>query len=78
MQTLSSQALARQIAAPPTPGVLARIIGEYTEMPGLSLTAPQAARLWQLDEQTCRSILAILVDRGFLTLTPRGVYVRRG
>lgn len=57
--------------------LLARIIGEYEEMPGLNLSAAQARRLWHLDEGTCRRMLAVLVDRGYLTKTSRGTYVRR-
>jgi hypothetical protein len=46
-------------------------------MPGLSLTARQAQRLWLLDESTCRRVLMTLVGQDFLTVTARGVYVRR-
>jgi hypothetical protein len=35
-----------------------RIEGEYNEMPGLKLTEAQAQRLWDLDADTCRTILA--------------------
>jgi len=54
-----------------------RIQGEYREMPGLSLTAEQARRLWGLDESACRAILEVLVDLQFLRRTARGSYVRR-
>ncbi len=54
-----------------------RIQGEYREMPGLSLTADQARRLWGLDETACRAILDALVDLQFLRCTPKGSYVRR-
>jgi hypothetical protein len=51
-----------------------RIKSEYLEMPGLSLTRAQASRLWALDDSQSRTILAILVTRGFLTRTPRGQF----
>jgi hypothetical protein len=57
--------------------LLARIMGEYEEMPGLSLTPVQAQRLWHLDEATCRAVLNSLVHRRLLVVTPRGRYVRR-
>ena len=33
--------------------LLQRIERDYREMPGLSVTAPQAERLWNLDSTTC-------------------------
>ena len=56
--------------------LLARIRGEYDEMPGLSLTPTQAERLWQLDRDTCRTALNRLVQRRVLSLTVRGRYVK--
>ena len=56
--------------------LLARIRGEYDEMPGLSLTPAQAERLWQLDRETCRAALNRLVQRRVLSLTARGRYVK--
>ena len=46
--------------------LLARIRAEYFEMPGLRLTVPQAARLWNVDRETCLPLLASLVEAGFL------------
>jgi hypothetical protein len=43
-----------------------RILGEYTEMPGLSLTLPQAARLFNLDKTRCAHLLEDLVHGGAL------------
>lgn len=65
---------------PTTPVVrrlLLRIEGEYREMPGLSLTAFQAERLWGLDSNTCAFVLATLIERGVLKQTTVGTYVRR-
>ncbi len=53
-----------------------RIRSEYQEVPGLSLTLPQARRFWGLDVQTCKAVFETLVDVGFLRRTPAGLYVR--
>jgi Fic family protein len=57
--------------------LLLRVEGEYREMPGLSLSAPQAERLWGLDASTCASVLTALVERRVLTRTTSGAYLRR-
>ena len=41
-------------------------------MPGLSLTAPQAQRLWGLDTTTCAFLLTTLVGRKVLRRTAIG------
>lgn len=56
--------------------LLWRIEGEYHEMPGLSVTAPQAERLWGLDSTTCSFVLMTLIQRGILKRTASGTYVR--
>jgi hypothetical protein len=56
--------------------VLRRIESEYREMPALSLTAPQAQRLWGLDSTTCSFVLTTLIERGVLKQTAHGTYVR--
>ena len=56
--------------------LLQRIEGEYREMPGLNVTAPQAARLWGLDSTTCSFVLMTLIERGVLRQTTSGTYVR--
>ena len=53
-----------------------RVAAEYGEMPGLSLTLPQAARLWGLDRQTCGAVFHVLSQRGVLRRTPHGRYIR--
>ena len=55
--------------------LLARIRGEYSEMPGLRLTFAQACRLWQLDASTCEALLDQLVREGFVYKTNNGAYV---
>jgi hypothetical protein len=54
-----------------------RVEGEYREMPGLSLTLPQAARLWGLDQGTCERVLTKLIERRVLKRGWNGTYVRR-
>ena len=55
--------------------VLARIRGEYREMPGLRLTFVQACRLWQIDGPTCETLLEQLVREAFLYKTDNRSYV---
>jgi hypothetical protein len=53
-----------------------RVQAEYAEMPGLSVTLPQAQRLLGIDRETCVVVIRTLVDRRFLRCTPQGRYVR--
>ena len=52
---------------------IARLIdrarAEFMEMPGLALTLPQAARLWNLGMDDCRSVIDVLTSAGFLRWT---------
>jgi|SRR5690349_17234865 hypothetical protein len=59
-----------------TDEVLRRVKGEFLEMPGLRLTAPQARRLWGLDATRCDALLAALVDAKFLFQTGDGAFMR--
>jgi tellurite resistance protein len=45
-------------------------------MPGLSLTAAQAGRLWALDGACCDQVLGELMDAGFLRCSADGRYRR--
>jgi hypothetical protein len=56
--------------------VIGRIHAEYAEMPGLSVTLPQAQRLWGIDYPTCIAAFRVLTDRGVVRRTPRGQYIR--
>ena len=56
---------------------IALIRAEYAEMPGLSLTAVQAARLWGLGTLRSKQVLSMLVDSGFLLCDRQGLYRRR-
>jgi len=60
---------------PPFESLVARIRGEYREMPGLRLTFSQACRLWQMDGPTCESVLEQLVGEAFLHKTASGTYI---
>ena len=64
----------RQVAT--VEGLTRRVQAEYTEMPGLSVTLPQAQRLLGIDRETCVVVIRTLVDRRFLRRTPQGRYVR--
>ena len=56
--------------------LLAQIRGEYTEMPGMSLTVDQIARLSGIDRSACQGVLDALVEAKFLTLKSGGRYAR--
>lgn len=69
MTTLRSTdpaAAAGALAGDASYGALERVRAEYLEMPGLTLTLTQAARLCAIDAVTCGAVLATLVDCGFL------------
>jgi hypothetical protein len=55
--------------------LIARIQGEYGEMPGLRLSLAQACRLWQVDVPTCTLLLEQLVRDAFLLRTHDGFYI---
>ena len=63
------------IEFPVSAALLQRIRGEYSEMPGLRLTAAQAQRLWGLDSETSQAALAALVAGAFLARTQEGMFV---
>lgn len=56
--------------------LMEQVQAEYTEMPGLSVTLPQAQRLWAVDRQTCEEAFSRLMRRGVLRMTPKGRFVR--
>jgi hypothetical protein len=57
--------------------VAKRILAEFDEMPGMSLTVRQASRLFGLDPEMCRVVVDALVDSAYLRLAANGA-VRRG
>src|SRR4029077_19523411 len=48
----------------PPEWLVARVRGEFFEMPGLRLTCEQACRLWQVDVSMCKKLLDHLVLEG--------------
>jgi hypothetical protein len=70
---LSSESIATKNALH---DLVARIEGEYREMPGMCVTPPQAQRLWGLDSATCEIVLSMLLDRHIVRKTWRGTYVK--
>ena len=54
--------------------LLRRVRGEYREMPGLRLTFDQAVRLWNMDRQTCATVLNSLIASRFLQADGFGRY----
>ncbi len=56
--------------------VVDRVRADFTEMPSMELTLPQAVRLWHLGADDCRFVLDALVDAGFLAWTA-GRTIRR-
>jgi hypothetical protein len=55
--------------------LVARVRGEFYEMPGLRLTCSEASRFWQVDVAICEVVLELLVREGFLCRTHHGAYV---
>jgi hypothetical protein len=52
--------------------LLLRVRQEFEDMPGLSLTLPQAVRLLGVPPEMCLRVLTTLVARGLLRVTSRG------
>ena len=57
--------------------LLSRVRGEFTEMPCLSLTIPQAMRLFDLREDICQRVLGARVIDGVLWKRADDRYVSR-
>ena len=55
----------------------ALVRAEYVEMPGLSLTLSQAAKLWNVGRDECLQALDALIRAGFLYRS-RDLYIRTG
>jgi hypothetical protein len=58
----------------PDAELLARIVAEFREMPGLRVTLPQAARLFGLETPRCEQLLELLVHDGTLALADRSYF----
>ena len=55
---------------------VAQARAHYVEMPGLTLTLAQAARLWAIDVALCREVLTTLLDARFLVRTRDTFFAR--
>lgn len=53
-----------------------RVRSDYLELPGLTLSLQQAARLWSLRSEAAMAVLEELTDGGFLECR-EGLYMRR-
>jgi len=56
--------------------LMEQVRAEYAEMPGLSVTLPQAQRLWAVDRATCEEAFGLLISQGVLRRTSKGRFVR--
>lgn len=56
--------------------VTKRVRAEFEEMPGLTLTEHQAAKLFGIEQQTCRDVIGQLIDESYLRKTRSGSFVR--
>lgn len=57
--------------------LLVRFVKEFDEMAGLSLTLPQACRLFDVrDPERCARVVKEAVDRGLLQISSEGLLVR--
>lgn len=58
--------------------VAERVRAEFEEMPGMTLTMPQASRLFGLEDEMCRTIVERLVTASYLRWTNGGAVTRAG
>jgi hypothetical protein len=74
---VSALSVDRRKPMPPTSldSLMARVRGEYCEMPGLRLTVSQACRLWHVDVSTCEMVFEQLIREGFLYKTEKSAYI---
>jgi hypothetical protein len=56
--------------------VTKRVQAEFDEMPGMTLTMPQASRLFGIERETCREVVERLVSMSYLKWTASGAVTR--
>ena len=56
--------------------VTKRVQAEFEEMPGMTLTMPQASRLFGIEREVCRTIVERLVTTSYLKWTNSGAVTR--
>jgi DNA-binding IclR family transcriptional regulator len=64
------------VADNPTDLDALRLRHEFLEMPGLTMSVPQVARMFDLRSEHAAAILETLASERFLTQTPTGSYQR--
>jgi hypothetical protein len=60
----------------PLAALLQQAREQYRAMPGLTLTKPQATRLFRVAPSVCAAMLRALVMENFLSRTGEGMFVR--
>ena len=60
----------------PLAALLQQVREEYGKMPGLTLTKPQAMRLFGVPPSVCAAMLRALVMENFLSRADDGLFVR--
>jgi hypothetical protein len=53
-----------------------RVRSEFVEVPGMQLTAAQAARLWHFEPEFCNAVLTAVVNTTFLVKTRHQTFAR--
>jgi hypothetical protein len=56
--------------------VTKRVRAEFEEMPGMTLTMPQASRLFGIEREICKTIVERLVTTSYLKWTNSGAITR--
>jgi DNA-binding IclR family transcriptional regulator len=64
------------VTANPTDLDALRLRHEFLEMPGLTISVPQVARILGLRSEHAAAVLETLASERFLTRTPTGSYQR--
>ncbi|MGE3274409.1 MAG: hypothetical protein AB7O67_04815 [Vicinamibacterales bacterium] len=83
MSAVAEAEACTEVVAPTTPvpggseSIVEMVRGEFLEMPGLSLTLSQAARLFDIGMCQSKQVLKTLLDEGFLVCSARGAFRRR-
>lgn len=74
LKPIAVRTLDRRRAKQPQRRLLERVRGEFGEMPGLSPTLEQAARLFSLSADECHRVFGQLLTEGFLARSTDGRY----
>ena len=56
--------------------VTKRVRAEFEEMPGMTLTMPQASRLFGIEREICKNVVERLVTSSYLKWTDSGGFTR--